>query len=266
MKSICVVTIILVLVSGGFASQQELPGEQVYQYQTISLRRQYDRSYKIYDINNRSLLCDLGTLDSFCARDNNLIIQCSEAVSHINLDEPVCKKEIFKVFNNYLVSGVSTGANLFLLESDTVRSDYYGGFIRSAPSYLFERSTGTLLKKFAGNYTHLRFLARNILYAYRMERSAIREGIELVDCSVRPVRTIAHSENQCSLRMNDDYAVYIDQEDNQKLVFIDLALKKACRLADGCYRLDMSKDWSTVTAKRNNGPDVSYDLSSIDFN
>ena len=270
MKNQMMLLMSLMLVAPLGASQSESSSKEFYRYGNAVIIRSKDESYELRDASGEGIrkIRNLGKPEFINACKNNLVMQHDTTVSLIDLDKPMSgnpdNQTLFKMSDNCSVTAVSAGVNLFLIRHATMYHSCFG-IEGSAPTHLYERSTGKFLKKFPGSYTHFRFLEPNILWAYRMERCAIREGIELIDCGVRPVRTIAHSESHYSQRINDDYALFIDAEDNQRLVVIDLALKKARRLTDRCYRLDMSSDWSSVTVFRNNGTDMSYDLASIDF-
>jgi len=268
MKKRIMLLISLVLVARLGASQSESSSKEFYRYNNVVIiESQADNSFELRDASGEGIrkIRNLGKPEFIAARKNRLLAQYPEAIHIIDLDDPMSNDpdnaEVFALpeqLNDYIVNDVSAGINLMVL--DNRQSTYFG---HRYSSCLYERATGKVLKVFAPGYGHIRFLPRNIICARRTEDSVM--GIEYVDCGVRPVRTIACSGDQSYRHINNDYILYIDGEHNNKLVVIDLALKKARRLADGCSSLQMSPDWTSVTVFRNNGLSVSYDLSSIDF-
>lgn len=129
-------------------------------------------------------------------------------------------------------------------------------------SYLYERSTHTLLKEFTYRNAVIDLLFGSVLLVRRLDNNSIT----VLDCAEKPVRSIVAAERYSSYRAVGNLRLFIDEADEQRLVIVNTPRKAVKRMMNGCSALTITPDGKRVEVLRNNEPEHYTKITLLSIN
>ena len=239
--------------------------ERLVTSDSVALYRQgmgdYNNCYHLCDTRSGRLLRNLGSPKELCYSGSSIVMQYPQTFVALDLDDYANEYEFSLPddgSNDVSLLSCSPGANLIAL--------YH---YRDRRSYLYERSSNTIIKEFRWDFGSVSIDSRNIVYADKKDDdTGFAREIEIVDASVRPVRTIAYIERLLYAKEIDDFSVFVEYNDsnNKKIVtVVDHARKKARRFDESCFKI-LTTAFGWIVGVRNSPEEpLTDDFTRIDF-